>query len=203
MLLTIGITLQIKTINNIGTTIGSSETINDLKSAVLKQKEKYDNLLEKIENMEKQLEDAREGATKNNAELAELENTIKEANKAAGLSEVTGNGVKIILNDNQTISPNSWYGDPNWLIVHDLDIINVVNELKNAGAEAISINDQRIVSTTAITCSGNVIRVNGEKIGAPFTIKAIGFQEVLMGLNRFGRISNEYERKQIFNSRNY
>lgn len=49
-----------------------------------------------------------------------------------------------------------------------------MNELKNAGAEAISINDQRLVSTSSITCDGNVISVNGEKISSPFIIKAIG-----------------------------
>ena len=59
-------------------------------------------------------------------------------------------------------------------IVHFSDILGIVNELKNAGAEAISINDQRIVSTTSITCEGNVINVNGEKTSSPFVIKAIG-----------------------------
>ena len=49
-----------------------------------------------------------------------------------------------------------------------------LNALKNSEAEAISINDQRITSRTEITCIGNVIKINGEKIGAPYVIKAIG-----------------------------
>ena len=71
--------------------------------------------------------------------------------------------------------------DPNALLVHDGDLIQVVSILKNAGAEAISINDQRIVNTTAITCDGYVVRINGEKVGAPFEIKAIGSPEYLKG----------------------
>ena len=107
-------------------------------------------------------------------------------NKILGLSEVTGNGLIITINDNQDISLNSWFADPNLLLVHDTDLISVVNELKNAGAEAISINEQRLVTTSAIECDGNIIKVNGEKVGAPFTIKAIGLPEVLINVNRFG-----------------
>ena len=72
------------------------------------------------------------------------------------------------------VSPDSTILDPSMVIVHFSDILGIVNELKNAGAEAISINDQRIVSTTSITCEGNVINVNGEKTSSPFVIKAIG-----------------------------
>ena len=70
--------------------------------------------------------------------------------------------------------------------MHDLDVLSVVNELINAGAEAISINDQRWVVTTAISCRGNTIDINGERIGAPFVIQAIGLPEYLSGLERAG-----------------
>ena len=103
-----------------------------------------------------------------------------------GLSEVTGNGLIITIDDNQDISLNNWLADPNLLLVHDTDLISVVNELKNAGAEAISINEQRLITTSAIECDGNIIKVNGEKVGAPFTIKAIGLPEVLINVDRFG-----------------
>ena len=49
------------------------------------------------------------------------------------------------------------------------------------GAEAIEINDQRITNTSSITCEGNVTKINGEKIGSPFVIKAIGSQGLLYG----------------------
>lgn len=78
------------------------------------------------------------------------------------------------------------YDDISAHIVHDADLRAIVNELKNAGAEAISINGQRLVSTTAITCIGNVIKVNDERITSPFTIKAIGLSESLAGINRPG-----------------
>lgn len=185
VLLSYGIAVQIKTVNGTGMTISTNAKENELRDAVLKSKEKYDNLYQELEKAEQELEIERTNATQNNTELTDLENEIKEGNKVLGLSEVTGYGIVVTINDNQDISLNSWLADPNLLIVHDTDLISVVNELKNAGAEAISINDQRIVNTTAIECDGNVIKVNGERIGAPFEIKAIGLPELLMSVNRF------------------
>ena len=72
-------------------------------------------------------------------------------------------------------------------LVHDGNLVAIINELKSAGAEAISINNKRITSSTAITCAGNVIQINGEKVGSPFIIKAIGSKDLLYGeLNKNG-----------------
>ena len=197
LVLTCGIVIQIKTVNGTGTTLSTNAKENELRDAVLKAKEKYDNLYEELERMEEQLEIERTNATQNNTELEQLENEIKQGNKILGLSEVTGYGIVITVNDNQKISLNSWMSDPNWLLVHDTDLINIVNELRNAGAEAISINDQRILTTTAIECDGNVVRINGEKVAAPFEIKAIGLPEALVSIDRFGGYTN-YLREERF-----
>lgn len=187
LILTLGISIQIKTIKSIGTsTTSTNATENELRDEILKTKEKYDNLYEALGEAETKLEKERTNATQNNGDLEELENSIKNGNKVLGLSEVTGEGVIVTLNDNQKISSNTYLGDPNDLLVHYIDVIRVVNELKNSGAEAISINGQRVVSTTSIECDGNVIKVNNVKIGTPFEIKAIGFPEYLMSLNRYG-----------------
>ena len=65
------------------------------------------------------------------------------------------------------------------IIVHDTDILEIVNVLRNAGAEAISINDQRVIATTPISCIGTVIKINDEKIGGPYVIRAIGHSDYL------------------------
>lgn len=184
-LLTYGIAIQIKTVNNSNSTISTNAEENNLRSEVLKYKEKYDNRYLELEKAEKTLEKEREKITKNNAELTSLEENIKNGNKILGLSEVTGPGIIVRLQDNQSKNIKGIF-DPGKLIVHDLDVLSVVNELKNAGAEAISVNEQRIVPTTSIICDGNVIRINGEKIGTPFEIKAIGLPEQLAALSRQG-----------------
>lgn len=186
MALTYGLCVQIKTVNNNGGTVSLTAEQSELKSEILRISEKYDNLTEELDQLEKKLEAERQNATSNNSELAILEENIKEKNLALGLTEVTGTGVEIILDDGDTPLTSNLFINTSDLLVHDGDLINVVNELFNADAEAISINGQRIVSTTAIECDGNVIKINGTKMGAPFEITAIGYPEYLAGISRPG-----------------
>ena len=182
-ILTIAIYIQIKTVDNNGTTVGLSQTESELKTQVLKMKEKYENQYNELERAEKELENARQLATSNNSELEELESKIKNANILLGNTDVVGEGVIITLKDGQTDGLSL---DADNLIVHAENVLAVVNELKNAGAEAISINGKRIVNTSAISCDGNVIVVNGEKTSSPIEIYAIGLPELLSTLDRPG-----------------
>lgn len=197
MLLTYGISMQIKTVNNNGTTVNLTAEQSRLKSEILKINERYNNLTEEIEILEKELEKERENSTKNNSTLTNLEESVKQKNALLGLTEVTGTGVKIVLNDG-TVSPtNNFLVNASDLLVHDGDLIQVVNELLNSDAEAISINGQRIVGTTAIECDGNIIKINGFKIGAPFEILAIGYPEYLAGIGRVGGYLERLESRGI------
>jgi len=180
-LLAIGISIQLKTIKNTSSFIptGNSEE-DELRNEVVSWKEKYDEAVEGLKNAEKELELQRELASKDNSEYTKMEEQIKFANTYLGLTEVTGKGIVITLKDNQEVNSDTpGVLDVSDYLVHDGDIIQVVNELKNAGAEAISVNDQRIVQSTAMICDGNVVRINGEKIGAPYIIRAIGVPEYL------------------------
>lgn len=182
--LTVGICIQIKTVKNINSTISQNYEENNLRAEVLKYKEKYDNLLRVTEEIDGELQQHIEKATENNSELEEAKNQINEGNIIIGLTEVTGPGVVFTVADSE-IDPNTVV-DSSYLLVHDKDILKIVNELKNAGAEAISINGQRVILTTSIICGGNIINVNGERIGSPFEIKAIGSPEALANLSRPG-----------------
>ena len=91
-------------------------------------------------------------------------------------TDVTGEGIIITLKDGTTnnsdiLSSSLMATD---VIVHNSDLLQVVNDLKNAGAEAISINGERIVQTSSITCEGIIIKINNKKLGSPYVIKAIG-----------------------------
>ena len=183
-LLTLGIFVQIKTVKNNNSTVSNNYEENSLRAEVLKYKEKYDNKYKELEKAEEKLEQERESSTKNDGELQSKEEEITEGNKITGLTEVTGAGVIVTLTDSKKDISSSL--NPSDLIVHDLDVLSVINELKNAGAEAISINDQRLTPNSGIVCGGNIIDINGEKVGAPFIIKAIGLPEQLAALNRPG-----------------
>lgn len=183
--LTVAISIQIKTTKNNNQTAAQSLVDNELRDEVLKWKEKYDNSYSQLTESEKELTKIRQAATQNNTTANAKEEQIKKNNMLLGTTEVQGQGLQITVADNNTAAATAI--DPSSMLVHDDDLIQIVNALNNAGAEAISINGQRIITTTAITCEGNVIKVNGEKISSPFVIKAIGSQGRLYGaLNMAG-----------------
>ncbi len=116
-----------------------------------------------------------------------LQEELNKARIMAGLTEVTGPGVVIEMNDSQ--KPAQSGQDANVFLIHDRDLQDVVNATFTAGAEALSINGQRFVSTTEVTCAGNVILINGVRVAPPFKILAIGDPAVLeSGLNMRGGV---------------
>lgn len=178
-ILTIAISIQLKTVTNSNSTISASLTDNKLRDEVLRWKEKYDNAYEQLIESEKELVTVRQNATQNDTTANAKQEQIKVNNMLLGTTQVQGPGLQITLADNNAAAAASI--DPSSALVHYDDILQVVNALNNAGAEAISINEERVITTTAITCEGNVIKVNGEKISSPFVIKAIGSQGKLYG----------------------
>ena len=90
----------------------------------------------------------------------------------AGYQKLQGKGVIIELMDSEEEAGDG--ENPNNLLIHDQDILILLNDLKVAGAEALSVNGQRIVARSEIKCSGATITINGTTYGQPFIIKAIG-----------------------------
>ena len=178
MLLTIGICIQIKTVNDSSTAVGKTQAENELRNSVLKWKERYETIYEEENQKEEELSKLREEVSNQNTDSENITGQLNNINILLGYNEVSGQGLIITLKDANAATVK---GNATDYIVHDGDLLEVVNALKNAGAEAISINNQRIVNTTAITCAGNIIKVNGEKLGSPFEIKAIGLTEKLNG----------------------
>lgn len=191
--LTIAISVQYRTIRDANKVTGLNVN-SELKTEVLRWKEKYEWLYEDLEELEKILEEKRTLATSNDETSMELQNELRTLNALIGTIDVKGEGVIITLADNRNVTnQNIGILDniSNYLI-HDSDLILLVNELKNAGAEAISINDERIINTSSITCDGTVILINGNKISSPFTIKAIGSPALILGaIQRTGGLLEE------------
>ena len=91
-----------------------------------------------------------------------------------GLTPVQGPGLTVRLNDAPADSPRRDDVSPDVLVVHQQDIQAVMNALWAGGAEAMEIMDQRIISTSAIHCAGNVLRLHGRIYSPPYDIRAIG-----------------------------
>ena len=110
---------------------------------------------------------------------------IKELQMIAGLTTVKGPGIRIVLSDNPAMAQGG--GDPSVPLpglVHDYDLLQVVNEIRAAKADAIAIRGAgqeaiRVTGFTPIRCVGPTILVNWEPVAAPFTIEAIGDPKTL------------------------
>ncbi|MCT8976069.1 DUF881 domain-containing protein [Clostridium sp. CX1] len=144
---------------------------NKLYSDIATLMEQYDKYNLKVENF-------RNNELNDEHVTEEIEEELNANNIILGKVPVSGQGIIINLNDASIEDIENSF-DYQLRLVHNTDIIQVINDLINAGAEAISINGQRIVDTTEIYCSGPFIRVNGVKIAAVFNIQAIGNKEVL------------------------
>ena len=191
--LTMAISVQYRTVRDANKVTGSNIN-SELKTEVLRWKEKYEELYEDLDVLEKILEEKRTLATSNDKTSIKLQNELRTLNALIGTIDVSGEGVIINLADNSSVTNQtiSIFDNISNYLIHDTDLIMLVNELKNAGAEAISINGERIVSTTSITCDGTVILINGNKISSPFTIKAIGSPSLILGaIQRAGGLLEE------------
>ena len=173
--LTIAIFVQIKTTNNSNSTVAQTMEENDLRDQVLRMKEKYDNIYAELQNATKKLEQVRENATKDDSEAKAKQEELRLNNMLLCQSDMTGEGVIITLKDGTTNNSDVLSSlTATDVIVHNSDLLQIVNDLKNAGAEAISINGERIVQTSSVTCEGIIIKINNKKLGSPYVIKAIG-----------------------------
>lgn len=184
-ILVIAIFAQMKTVNEMENSVGTTLSANsELIAEVLSAQEDYDKLYAQLEKAEEELEEIRTEATAGNQEATDAETELKENNKLLGLTEVKGEGIIITLDDNRNVESSE--GNLSQYLVHEEDLLQVVNELFNAGADAVSINEHRVTSITAIRCDGNIIRVNGQIITVPITIKAICSKAIYNTLIRPG-----------------
>jgi uncharacterized protein YlxW (UPF0749 family) len=105
------------------------------------------------------------------AQVAQKE--LERIAPVAGLTAVTGPGVAVTLDDAPP-SARSSDVDPDALVVHQQDIQAVANALWAGGAEAMTIQGQRIISTSAIRCVGNSVVLHGIPYPPPYRIEAVG-----------------------------
>lgn len=95
----------------------------------------------------------------------------------AGFTPVSGPAVTVTLTDSpQELIADAAPEDRKYLVVHQQDIQAVVNAMFRGGAEAVTIQGQRIISTTGIKCSGNTVQLQGVPYSPPYVITAVGGQ---------------------------
>jgi uncharacterized protein YlxW (UPF0749 family) len=136
-------------------------TINELKDQVINQNKKINDLNNKNNEISSQLKEYENNYASRDTVINNLKNETEKAQILAGLVDVKGRGIVIKLTNDglETVSYDS--------------ILAVLNELRVGDAQAISINDQRIVATSEVIDAGGYIIINGKQMLPPITIKAI------------------------------
>lgn len=186
LILTTVIFIQFKTINQTDITSLENMREDELRTEISSFKQKAEEISKKIEETDSKIAEYDEAITTDKEASEILANELEQQNNLLGKNDVKGNGVVITLTDTRAQKITSE------------DLRQLVNQLKEAGAEAISINDQRIVYDSYIVDIGTTfIRINGqESIVSPYVVKAIGnptYLESGLSKKQYGYIDTKLE----------
>ena len=142
----------------------SNSLVNDLSARLVQVEIERDELKLKLQAAEK---------------LSQVDSSelMADLKFAACMTALVGEGVIITLHDSDKAAKLG--ENENAYIIHDDDLLRVVNELRAAGAEAVSINGQRLTALSEIRCAGPTLSVNNVRSSAPFEICAIGDKKTL------------------------
>ena len=148
-----------------------------LAALIERQRQTTANLQHQVEDLRRQVEQLRAGRAGQRQDVADREARITDASATAGLSALRGAGLKVTLDDSDLdrskLDP-SIKANVNDLVIHSQDVQAVVNALWRSGSEAVAVNGQRLVTTSAVLCVGNTLLVNGSVFSPPYEVLGIG-----------------------------
>lgn len=169
------------------------ETVEAFNDEILVTKQEIQELTEQIEQKEQQVEDYQQALQDGTLEEI-LAAEVDTQRLNSHVTALTGPGIIVTMEDSDRELEEG--EDPNTLVIHDLDVLNILNDLRRAGAEAIAINGQRVTSQTQIMCQGATITVNDVTYGQPFILEAIGNPDTLNAAinapNSYAYVLREY-----------
>ena len=157
--------MQFKVVNQ--TDITSIENMREaeLRAELSNWKQQYDEVDKRYQEVTATAQEYQNKEESDNETSQLLQSELSQINMLLGKTDVTGPGIEIVLKETESTDTS----------INASDLLVIVNSLKQAGAEAISINEERIINSTDIVDINNsFIKVNGQRILAPYVIKAIG-----------------------------
>ena len=161
--------MQFKVVRQTDITSIETLTESELRSELIAWREKYDALLVKQQDTITKIQEYKEEYKSDEETRVLLEKELNTLQMLLGETDLQGEGIIITISEENIEDDRIYYED----------LLNIVNNLKAAGAEAISINNNRIINRTDIVEVNQYIKVNSKNIIAPYAIKAIGNQTYL------------------------
>lgn len=174
MLLAFALTWQIRSVTASGGVSNSTAKAraDQLQAQLDIEQEKNEALLNQLLQYKDELQAFSDEAEKAGGISSALSQRLEQAMILSGESAVHGPGISVRLSDSNLT--NTTGVDENYYVIHDEDLLKVINELRNAGAEAIALNGERLTAQSEIRCVGAMVNVNNNRYSAPYTITAIG-----------------------------
>ena len=130
---------------------------------------------DRIDELRSQVDEATAALAPGDSTTSGLERDATALAPAAGRTEVVGPAVRVTLEDAKLVGGEVPQGaDPDDYVIHQQDVQAVVNALWSGGAEAMMLQDQRVVSTSAVRCVGNTLILQGRVYSPPYVVTAIG-----------------------------
>jgi uncharacterized protein YlxW (UPF0749 family) len=151
-----------------------------------------------LADLRAQLDAIQVGAASQSTASRDLQARIEELRSAAGLTERTGDGVVITLDDARSTSP-AQTTNVDKSICHSTDLTDIVNTAWRGGAQAVAINGERVVGSTSVYCVGSTIMVNGTLMSPPFSVLVIGPQnEILAAYDDPNELRDIKQRRDVY-----
>ena len=176
MVLTSGVLFAVSAEQSDGTDLRAGR-LTDLASVVRAEREETNELTAAVQDLNNEVESL--STQLGDRSVTRVQDEIAEVVDPAGLTERSGPAVQVILDDAPEESRLAYEGDPNDLVVHQQDIQAVANAMWKAGATAVTIQGQRLISTTGIKCEGNQVTLHGVPYSPPYVIVGIGDQTAI------------------------
>lgn len=171
VLLGVLLAAQLKSVKANSTDNADSVRLETLQAMYNQTKDELDTVQTQLDTAQAELQTFRDEAASGSGVNEALKAEVDKLELIAGLTEVEGPGVMVAMRDSTAANVS---GDEQDYIIHDNDLLSVINDLRDAGAEAISLNGERLLATSEVRCAGAVVIVNGKRYAAPFVMNAIG-----------------------------
>lgn len=150
----------------------------DLAALTDSEADKYDALEQRVSDLNADVEQLAESV--DDRQVDRFSRRVERLEDPAGMTPKSGPGVAVTLSDAPEEVINSTTQDLNLLVVHQQDIQAVVNAMWKGGATAVTVQGQRVITTTGIKCEGNSVQLHGVPYPQPYVIEAVGDQTELV-----------------------
>lgn len=162
--------MQFRTVEQTDITEIENMRESELRVALADWKTRYEEVSSQLEDVNLRIGEYNKRIDDNEEASELVDEDLNESNILVGKTDVYGEGVVITINNTDTYQ------------IYSQDLLMLINELRYAGAEAICINEVRVLPTTAIVDLSSYISVNQQRLESPYVIKAIGDKEYLSSI---------------------